>query len=306
MTWTELATWGFDGPWRNFWPLLVLPPLAGLISDRCARLFPTAGVAPYPAAALAVLPGLVTLGLASMAVGQGLTRGLPDSIDDIILGVVTPGSAIFIVLFAARRAWPRALALRRLRALSSPPGARLVTAAHEAGVTARELPLFEPECFIAGFLHPVVFVSRGALERLSDAELRAMLHHEGAHGRSRDPAMFGIVSFLADLAPMTHRAENAYRCACELRADTHAAARAGSLPLATALLVMARAHDEVPAVAMSSTGGAWRLELLLGLASPPPLTRRIRWRIWLGVVANGLLAVWPLPHIMLLYAFCSS
>jgi len=306
MTWTDIATWVFDGPCRNLWPLLVLPALAGRISDRCARFFPVTGVAPFQAAALTALPGAVTLGLASVALAQGLTRGLPDTPRDMILGVVTPAVAASIILYASCRALLRHLAMKRLCELSEVPGPRLAAASAVVGVRAREIRIRDPECFIVGLVRPTAYVSRGALDRLSDAELRAVLHHERAHARSHDPATLSVLSFLADLAPTTGRAFEAYRRAREQCADQAAVRQVGPLVLASALLAMVRSHAGLPAVSMSSMIGAWRLELMLGLTTPAPLSRQAHRRIRMGLFANVLLAAWPLPQIALLYIFCSS
>ena len=303
---TELMVWAFEGPWRNFWPLVLLPLLAGLISDRCSRAFPLVGVSHRCAIALAALPGMVTIGLMVVALLQAASRGTPQSVDGVILGVITPLSASLILLHAMARAGSRAAQLRRLRGLSTPATGRLATAAQAVGVVARELPTRDIECFISGFWRPIACISRGAIDALSDDELRAVLQHERAHGQAGDPRMFTVLSFLSDLAPMTGRAMNAYRRAREQYADQVAARCAGVIPLASALLIMGRGRGGGAAMSMAAAGGTWRLELLLGVAAPAPMSRRNRAAIAAGILSNLLLASWPLPHVVLLYVYCSG
>jgi Zn-dependent protease with chaperone function len=298
--------WAFDGPWRNFWPLILLPLLAGFISDRCSRGFPLIDVSHRCAIALAGLPGLVTLGLMAVAIWQSATRGIPHSIDGFILGVVTPAVAILLFLRATARASSRAARLRRLHGLSRRASVRLAAAAAIVGVRARELPTRDIECFISGFWRPVVHVSRGAVDRLSDVELEAVLHHERAHGLTGDPRMYAILGFLSDLAPMTGRALEAFRRAREQDADQVAARSVGVVPLASALLILIRGNTNPAAVAMGAVGGAWRLELLLGAAAPAPMSTANRAGIAAGIVSNAVLACWPLPHVALLYFYCTG
>ena len=68
----------FGGAFRNLWPLLVMPALAALISDRTARLLPKTPEAWAPAALLSALPGLVALGAMVpllYAGGEAMTAG---------------------------------------------------------------------------------------------------------------------------------------------------------------------------------------------------------------------------------------
>jgi Zn-dependent protease with chaperone function len=49
-----------------------------------------------------------------------------------------------------------------------------------------------PVAFCAGWLRPRVYVSKAVLERLSEAELQAVLAHERQHGARRDPLRLAI------------------------------------------------------------------------------------------------------------------
>ena len=55
-----------------------------------------------------------------------------------------------------------------------------------------------PLAFCAGLLHPRVYVSRGALGMLGEAELSAVLAHERHHARRRDPLRLASTRVLAD------------------------------------------------------------------------------------------------------------
>jgi hypothetical protein len=99
-----------------------------------------------------------------------------------------------------------------------------------------------PEAFCAGYLRPTVYISRGALERLTEAEVKAVLAHEDHHRLVRDPLRLALGSiltkalfFIPALRPLCDR----HADLAELDADG-AAVRASAgrrAPLASALLV---------------------------------------------------------------------
>ncbi len=138
-----------------------------------------------------------------------------------------------------------------------------------------------PEAFCAGFLRPTVYVSRGAVDALTSAELRAVLAHEHHHRQVRDPLRFACgrilahaVFFLPVLRPLADR----YADLAELRAD-HAAVRASEgrpQPLASALLVF-----DASAPSGASGVSAVRVDSLLG----EPSRWRVSWRVLIGSLA---------------------
>jgi Zn-dependent protease with chaperone function len=98
-----------------------------------------------------------------------------------------------------------------------------------------------PQAFCAGYLRPSIYVSRGALELLSDDELGAVLFHEDHHRAVRDPLRFACgrvlsqaLFFLPALRPLGDR----YGDLAEQNADASAVeASAGEKgPLASALI----------------------------------------------------------------------
>ncbi len=97
----------------------------------------------------------------------------------------------------------------------------------------------EPLAVTIGLWRPYVVVSRGLVAVLSGTELRAVLAHEHAHARRRDPLrlLLGRVLaahlwFLPLATDMSGRARRGY----ELAADRHAVNRCGRTALASALL----------------------------------------------------------------------
>jgi hypothetical protein len=140
-----------------------------------------------------------------------------------------------------------------------------------------------PQAFCAGYLRPSIYVSRGALELLSEAEIRAVLSHEERHRSSRDPLRFACgrllsqaLFFLPALRPLGDR----YEELAEQNAD-EAAVRASAGepgPLAAALL----AFDEATPAGAAGISNE-RVDSLLGQAP--------RWRLPSPLVAASLVAL---------------
>jgi Peptidase family M48 len=98
-----------------------------------------------------------------------------------------------------------------------------------------------PQAFCAGYLRPSIYISRGALELLSEAELSAVLSHEDHHRSTRDPLRFAFgrlfsqaLFFLPALRPLSDR----YEQLAEQKADEAAVLASTGVrgPLAAALL----------------------------------------------------------------------
>jgi hypothetical protein len=183
----------------------------------------------------------------------------------LVLGVL--GAAVLIVTL--RAAWRQVRAHRRVvRALpvtgplSDYPSVCVIDAA-------------APMAFCAGWLRPRIYVSRGALERLSDSELRAVLAHEQHHRARRDPLRLAVsrvlchaLFFLPVLRPLHDR----YGDVAELTADAAAleATDGATGPLASAMLVFA-ATDSGGVVGISPD----RVDSLLG----QPRAWRLPWML---------------------------
>ncbi len=92
-----------------------------------------------------------------------------------------------------------------------------------------------PLAFCTGLLWPRVFVSEGAMARLSEDELAAVVAHEAHHAARRDPLRILIARAIGDAYSFgaLPRREQALS---ELAADDAAVRSLGAAPLASALL----------------------------------------------------------------------
>ena len=126
--------------------------------------------------------------------------------------------------------------LRICGELAGPPRARLVE--WEA-----------PQAFCAGLLRPRVYVSTGAVDLLSDAELQAVLAHEAHHAARRDPLRLLVAHVLSDalfFLPAMGRLRRRYAALAELAADEAALGVTGARqPLASAMLTLGELHAEL-------------------------------------------------------------
>jgi Zn-dependent protease with chaperone function len=303
----DLIIWIFQGPASQLWPMLVIPAVAALVSDRAARRLPPTRADWRIAALLAASPGIAMLTLMGMIFSRAIRHmEWGEGAEHFMLYQGTAIVAAGLLAFALARAALRHHHVRELTAMASAPSPRLATAAAAAGVKVRELAEGSCEIFVAGIVRPTVFVSSGALQRMGNEELAAALHHEAAHVANRDPALFSLLAFLRDLAPSTDRAMTAFAQARERIADAQAANSAGSLALALALIAAVKpAQHKLPVPGMGGTGSAdWRLRAILGVEPAERSAPRTSLKVWSGLAANILLAAWPAGHIYVAYLLC--
>jgi Zn-dependent protease with chaperone function len=179
------------------------------------------------------------------------------------IGLVAAASALAI---AVRASWLAATTTRALAALPHAPISPALQAdARRAGIARlRCLAGTDRTAFCAGLFRPYVYVTTATSE-LKAHELDAVLAHEAAHARRRDPLRRLLTRAAADVMfwfPLLrwwlHRhVENA-----ELHADKAAINHAGRQGLAAALLAAA-AQPPVAAPAMAGATEA-RIAHLLG------------------------------------------
>lgn len=196
--------------------------------------------------------------------------------------------------------WDRARAWRRLRRtigrtrghVPSPCDA-IWRAAESADVTPTTISVVESlpvPAFTAGWLRPRIFVARELVDCLTSEELTAVLAHEGAHARRRDPLRLSLLRFLACCffwLPALRRLAEDIADETELAADD-AAART-PLSLASAIVTLA----SWPALPLRSADGVAPFvagdiveRRVLRLAGVPFVSRhRITWRSTAGAVA---------------------
>ncbi|HET7051315.1 MAG TPA: M56 family metallopeptidase [Solirubrobacteraceae bacterium] len=130
---------------------------------------------------------------------------------------------------------------QRTRQLAAPQPDRLVRVAGAAGLTGRVVLIGEPGqlSFVHGVLRPRVVLSQDLVGRLSDAELRAVLEHEGYHVANLDPLKIVVLRVLAAalfFLPALEPSIARYSARRELAADRRAISACGARSLAGALL----------------------------------------------------------------------
>jgi Zn-dependent protease with chaperone function len=141
-----------------------------------------------------------------------------------------------------------------------------------------------PVAFCAGWLRPNIYISTAAVERLSEAELRAVLAHEQEHRRMRDPLRLAVGRVLCQalfFLPVLQRLHARYGDVAELAADAAAvtAADGSPAPLAAAMLAFDAAAERDDAVGISPD----RIDSLLGC--PPD------WRLPWALLTIGFVTV---------------
>jgi Zn-dependent protease with chaperone function len=157
----------------------------------------------------------------------------------------------------------------------------------------------------AGLVRPLVLVSTGLRSRLAPAHAEAVLAHERAHARRRDPLRLVVVALLgAAHAPRARRLLLADAAlACEEAADAAAAEAVGDRTVVAEAIVAVerllgdRAHHVGLAVGMTGCATEVRVEALLrepALPAPAAAGRRIAWAV---LAAGALLGAAEIHHL---------
>ncbi|MDA8320736.1 MAG: M56 family metallopeptidase [Actinomycetota bacterium] len=193
----------------------------------------------------------------------------------------------------ARAAWLAGAAARAVAALShAAPPAALAGAASRAGIgRIRCLAGTGAAAFCAGLLMPAVYVTAGAAAALPPAELDAVLAHEAAHARRRDPLRRLVARAAADTLfylPLARWWSRRQAETAELRADRSAVGYAGRRAVAGALLTVAESGGPAGAAAYGGATGA-RVAQLLGDELP---ARRPAAALVIISAAGLIAAVW--------------
>jgi Zn-dependent protease with chaperone function len=223
--------------------------------------------------------------------------------------LLEPVHVVSHLLFAAGLGyaiWDRAAAWwgmrRTLGALESAPalhGADCWEAARATGVDPRHLRIVQrlpSPAFTVGWLQPRIYLAADLSSRLSPAELRAVIAHEGAHLTRRDPFRLSTIRFLSRILfwiPAFASLAREMEDEAEIQADDFAA-REDPLALASAILRLA-AGGAPPSPAPGGVGFnrpdllERRIRRLAGEDVSPPATPRARGLLPAAVV---LLLLW--------------
>lgn len=127
--------------------------------------------------------------------------------------------------------------------------------------------------FTAGFWRPLVYVMASLPEVLEPAQLDAVLAHELAHVRRRDPLRLSLLRFLACTLfyiPALRRLADDLTDEAEIDADDRAVSHGSALTLASAILVLAEWATAHPTGAVPLPSGA------VGFQRVDLLERRVR------------------------------
>jgi Zn-dependent protease with chaperone function len=138
------------------------------------------------------------------------------------------------------------------------------------------IDLETPVALCHGLLRPRLLLSTGALRALSPLEMEAVLRHERAHLRRRDPLRLVLARALADALPalpILRHVATALPLRQELAADRVALAAVGAEALGGALLKVGEALGPLEGTTLAI--GAFsmldaRIDQLLGVPVPPP------------------------------------
>ncbi|MBI2325427.1 MAG: M56 family metallopeptidase [Chloroflexi bacterium] len=247
----------------------------------------------FPGSVQRALHGSDALVPACLAALYGIGQRLPP------IGVPTLALALAAVLTAGARA----LALTvRTRALTEscvpvalPPG--LTTMAERVGIRGR-LTVFDsaaPLAFTAGLVRPCVYVSTATVSTLEADELEAVLLHERAHLRRREPSRIALARLIASalfFVPLAEDLRRRFETAKELDADREVlAAQRSVAPLAGAIDRLG-ADRALPADRLAV--GAWscaeaRIDQLEGVELKALLPATPARATWLSALALGAL-----------------
>jgi hypothetical protein len=191
--------------------------VAGTIAETVSRLH----VGPRESASFHVL-------------GLDVTAPTVNAAGLIMLGLALLGAAIVLtgVRAAVRLERARRALLRSLPVTGSFRG--------QAGTLLVDDSA--PLAFCTGYLRPRVYISRGAVARLPEDELRAVLAHEDEHRRRRDPLRQACARVLCDalfFLPVLRALRDSSAALAELLADDAAVAVCDGdpAPLANAMLL---------------------------------------------------------------------
>ena len=235
-------------------------------------------------AGLSMIPAVALL-LVAAAAAPGL-----DHVMGSCPAMVNHGGAVPLLLAAAlavsmllrgvgsllSQALVSARAVRIARGASVPAPPAVARLARRLGIERLVVTELGPDlAFCAGVLRPSVVVSRDLLQRLPAPAVAAILAHESAHARMRDPLrqVLGHAAARALwIAPVATALAARQRLRRELHADAAAVRQVGRRALAAALLALNEPATPLPAgVAAGDALLGHRVAALSSGGAPAPL-----------------------------------
>ncbi|GAA2445587.1 M56 family metallopeptidase [Actinomadura vinacea] len=283
----------------------VLAVLGGRLLRRVGRLerAPRLGLVLWQAATVSVLGAVVLAGLTLVVPAGRPSHGLADILNacQTLLqshygGVKQPVGAYAGLLIAAGvSAWTAACVIVTFavtaRRRSEHVRVLAVVARRRPDLDALVLEHDQPVVYCMPGRRRCVVLSTGALERLTEAQLAAVLAHERAHlGARHDIAVniAGAIAWAFPGVPLFRAARHEIAHLVELRADDVAAQRHDRATIAAALVTVGAGR--IPATALAAGGPAAivRVRRLLG-----PHRRLSRPARAAGALGAGLLIAVP-------------
>ncbi|NUR63562.1 MAG: M56 family metallopeptidase, partial [Catenulispora sp.] len=223
----------------RFWPSDRTPRLTVLLLQILACSFLAASVGAGLALALSLVEGLSELSPALDRCADALPVGEHSSVATWVghVGGVAAGALVLRVLYCLLVTFGRARLRRRahLKVLRM-----LATRDERLGVLVLDHPA--PACYC---LPGDIVITTGALSRLSEPQLEAVLLHERAHVAGHHHVILALATAIGRTVPRVRLltyAERETRRLVELIADDAAVARTGAPAVATALAVIGTGH----------------------------------------------------------------
>lgn len=243
--------------------LVLAGPVPTLLARaRWTSLVPRAAIVLWQSLALAAV--LAALG-AGMALGINVvTRPGSGPAEWVLHSLAT----LLTCVVAIRLAWSAVRVAVRTRARRRRHRELVDLVASQDGEDPDLRVLAEQTPFaycVPGLRDRRVVLSSGALERLSDPELVAVLAHERSHLRARHDLVLEAFTALREAFPKFSRGRTPLEHSAllvEMLADDAARRRVGAAPLARALVALADAPTPGGGLAASGTGTLARLHRL--------------------------------------------
>ncbi|MGH3715825.1 MAG: M56 family metallopeptidase [Micromonosporaceae bacterium] len=266
---------------------------ASVLSVTLAFVGAGLALAVVPVSAWRAVCGLWRVCMIALAGGHGAVGRLA-----AIAGLAVAAAVLLRLAYTVARTVPAAITWRHEHLAA-------VRAVGRAGPAPDIMVLDCPQpagYVIAGWSRAVVVVTSGAVQRLTGAELAALVAHERGHAAGRHHVLLSGLRLLSQAFPgsrLLGQALTQVSQLAEVCADDAAVKRHSRRDLARAMIVVAEgtsASRLAPATALAASGGdaAARIRRLLSPPTPPP-----RWTRCSVTAAVLLLPVVPLAVVAL-------